>query len=210
LLRVLQEQEFERVGGSATISVDVRIIATSNRDIEQAVERGEFRRDLYYRLSVLPIVIPPLRDHPEDVPILAHHFARRAAAELNRTITSIAPDAIALLQRYEWPGNVRELQHAVERAVILSSTPELNAASFDQLHPSARRSSPAGLAAQSSGPDALTVPSLNIDEAESALIQHALRTTGGNRTRAAALLGVTDRTLRNKLSPRSKGPGKAH
>jgi len=210
LLRVLQEQEFERVGGSATISVDVRIIATSNRDIEQAVERGEFRRDLYYRLSVLPIVIPPLRDHPEDVPILAHHFAQRAAVELNRTVTGIAPDAITLLQRYEWPGNVRELQHAVERAVIMSSTPVLGAASFDHISPSRRRRASDSIVAQSSGPEGVTVPSLNIDEAEWALIQHALKTTGGNRTRAAALLGVTDRTLRNKLSPGGKRPGKPH
>src|SRR5205823_5971760 len=121
LLRVLQEQEFERVGGTATIQVDVRIIATTNRDLEEAVERGEFRRDLFYRLSVLPIHIPSLRERPEDIPILAHHFAQRAAAELQREITTIAPEALALLQRYEWPGNVRELQHAVERAVILST-----------------------------------------------------------------------------------------
>jgi DNA-binding NtrC family response regulator len=208
LLRVLQEQEFERVGGSATISVDVRIIATSNRDIEQAVERGEFRRDLYYRLSVLPIHIPPLRERPEDVPILAHHFAQRAAPELNRTITRITPDAIALLQKYSWPGNVRELQHAVERAVIMSSQAELSAANFDQINPS-RRSTPLGRRVTDVPPeDAVTVPSLNIDEAESALIRAALKATGGNRTRAAALLGVTDRTLRNKLSASSKGPGK--
>jgi len=207
LLRVLQEQEFERVGGSATISVDVRIIATSNRDIEQAVERGEFRRDLYYRLSVLPIHIPPLRERPEDVPILAHHFAQRAAPELNRTITGIAPDAMALLQRYAWPGNVRELQHAVERAVIMSATPELTASSFDLVKPSERRRAPIGVIAPAAEHDTVTVPSLNIDEAESALIQHALKATGGNRTRAAALLGVTDRTLRNKLSP-TKRPGK--
>ena len=208
LLRVLQEQEFERVGGSATISVDVRIIATSNRDIEQAVERGGFRRDLYYRLSVLPIVIPPLRDRPEDVPILAHHFMRRAAAELNRTITSIAPDAIALLQRCAWPGNVRELQHAVERAVIMSSTSVLDAACFDHVNPTRGRRSSDSTDVPPAGPDAVTVPSLNIDEAESALIQQALKVSGGNRTRAAALLGVTDRTLRNKLSPRNKRPGK--
>jgi DNA-binding NtrC family response regulator len=207
LLRVLQEQEFERVGGSATISVDVRIIATSNRDIEQAVERGEFRRDLYYRLSVLPIYIPPLRERPEDVAILAHHFALRAAPELNRTVTRITPDAIKLLQKYSWPGNVRELQHAVERAVIMSSQPELSPGNFDQINP-ARRSTPIRGVPEASALDVVTVPSLNIDEAESALIKAALKATGGNRTRAAALLGVTDRTLRNKLSPSTKGSGK--
>src|SRR5918996_3308193 len=110
LLRVLQEQEFERVGGTETIKVDVRIVATTNRDIEAAVERGEFRRDLFYRLSVMPIQVPPLRERPEDIPILAHHFAQRAATDLSREISAIAPDALALLQRYEWPGNVRELQ----------------------------------------------------------------------------------------------------
>src|SRR6266550_571789 len=133
LLRVLQEQDFERVGGTETIKVDVRIIATSNRDIERCVELGEFRRDLYYRLSVMPIRIPPLRERPEDIPILAHHFAQRAATDVHREITAIAPDALSLLQRYEWPGNVRELQHAVERAVILTSGPVLTAASFDAI-----------------------------------------------------------------------------
>src|SRR5918996_3531576 len=113
LLRVLQEQEFERVGGTETIKVDVRIVATTNRDIEAAVERSQFRRDLFYRLSVMPIRIPALRERPEDIPILAHHFAQSAAAEARRDISAIAPDAIALLQRYDWPGNVRELQHAV-------------------------------------------------------------------------------------------------
>src|SRR5688572_15947401 len=117
LLRVLQEQEFERVGGTNTLRVDVRIIATTNRDLEDAVEKGEFRRDLYYRLSVMPIRIPPLRDRPEDIPLLAHHFAQRAASGMKREITAIDADAIALLQRYDWPGNVRELQHSVERAV---------------------------------------------------------------------------------------------
>src|SRR5688572_24155013 len=119
LLRVLQEQEFVRVGGTSTISVDVRIVATTNRDLDQAVEAGMFRRDLYYRLSVMPIRIAPLRDRPEDIPLLAHHFAQRAASDAGREISAIAPDALALLQRYHWPGNVRELQHAVERAIIL-------------------------------------------------------------------------------------------
>src|SRR5207245_11541510 len=103
-----------------------RIIATTNKNLEQSVELGEFRRDLFYRLSVMPIHIPPLRERPEDIPILAHHFAQRAAADVHREISAIAPEALALLQQYEWPGNVRELQHAVERAVILTPGSVLN------------------------------------------------------------------------------------
>ena len=188
------------------------MIATSNRDIEQAVERGEFRRDLFYRLSVMPIQIPPLRSRIEDVPILAHHFARRAGPELNRTVVTISADAIALLQRYHWPGNVRELQHAVERAVILSSTPALNAVSFEHVQKAiaSQKASaqptptPAGASPALGG---FAVSTLNLDDAESSMIQEALRATGGNRTRAAELLGITDRTLRNKLTPKRKKPG---
>ena len=210
LLRVLQEQDFERVGGTETIKVDVRIIATSNRDIEQCVERGEFRRDLFYRLSVMPIRIPPLRERPEDIPILAHHFAQRAATDGHREITAIAPDALSLLQRYEWPGNVRELQHAVERAVILTSGTVLTAGSFDAIRAvvTGRRSSrefPTVLTTDSK-PDGSSVvlTTFNIDQAEATLVQRALHATGGNRTKAALLLGVSDRTLRNKLS-RARG-----
>jgi len=188
----------------------VRVIATSNRDIEQAVERGEFRRDLFYRLSVMPIQIPPLRERIEDVPILAHHFARRAGPELNRTVVTINSEAIALLQRYQWPGNVRELQHAVERAVILSSTPTLNAVSFEHVQKAIAAQRPSAQIALSSTTPSLggfSVSTLNLDDAESAMIQEALRATSGNRTRAAELLGITDRTLRNKLTPKRKRPG---
>jgi transcriptional regulator with GAF, ATPase, and Fis domain len=201
---VLQEQEFERVGGTETIEVDVRIIATTNRDIEQCVERGEFRRDLYYRLSVMPIRVPPLRERPEDVPILAHHFAQRAAADLHREITAVAPDALSLLQRYDWPGNVRELQHAVERAVILTPGSVLAASSFETIRASVtgRRSSRefAVLTADTKPEGSVVLTTLNIDEAEATLVERALHATGGNKTKAAELLGVSDRTLRNKLS----------
>ncbi|MEX2152966.1 MAG: sigma-54 dependent transcriptional regulator [Gemmatimonadaceae bacterium] len=212
LLRVLQEQEFERVGGSDTIHVDVRIIATTNRDLGEAVERGEFRRDLYYRLSVLPIQIPALRERPDDIPILAHHFAQRAATDLNREITAIAPNALALLQRYDWPGNVRELQHAVERAVILTPGPVLLASSFEPIRAAmtGRRTPLAGLAALADparGEGSVLLTSLNIDEAEALLIERALTSTGGNRTKAAELLGLTDRTLRNKLARQREATG---
>ena len=213
LLRVLQEQEFERVGGTSTMKVDVRIIATTNRDIEQLVERGEFRRDLFYRLSVLPIQIPALRERPEDIPILAHHFAQRVAADLRREITAIAPDALALLQRYEWPGNVRELQHAVERAVILTPGPVLAASSFEIVRAAVmgRRTplSVAGVLLQSETPPegSLVLKTLNIEEAEARLVERALTETKGNRTKAAELLGVSVRTLRNKLAVQREASG---
>jgi DNA-binding NtrC family response regulator len=213
LLRVLQEQEFERVGGTDTIGVDVRIIATTNRDIEQAVERGEFRRDLFYRLSVLPVRIPPLRERPEDVPILAHTFALRAATDLHREITAIAPEALALLQRYQWPGNVRELQHAVERAVILTSGSVLTASSFEAVRSAliGRKSPFSGvtrLSAEPSQPEgSVLLTTFNIEEAEAALVERALHATGGNRTKAAELLGVSVRTLRNKLAGSRESAG---
>jgi DNA-binding NtrC family response regulator len=202
LLRVLQEQEFERVGGTSTIKVDVRIVATTNRDLEQCVERGEFRRDLYYRLSVMPIFIPPLRARPDDIAILAHHFAQRAATDLRRDITAIAPDAIALLQRYEWPGNVRELQHAVERAMILTPGNVLTAASFEPIRNAGitRRSPMFGVSAAAADPDAsIILSTLDLDSAEAVLIERALRATGGNRTRAARALRISYRGLLYKI-----------
>jgi DNA-binding NtrC family response regulator len=213
LLRVLQEQEFERVGGSETMKVDVRIIATTNRNIEQSVERGEFRRDLFYRLSVMPIQIPPLRDRPDDIPILAHHFAQRVALDLNREISAIAPEALALLQRYSWPGNVRELQHAVERAVILTPGTVLVASSFDPIRTAVggRRTPMAGLGmvgrSESATEGSLVLTTLNIEEAEARLVERALDATKGNRTKAAQLLGVSVRTLRNKLAGQREASG---
>src|SRR3954464_3859748 len=125
LLRVLQEQEFERVGGSSPIKVDVRVIATTNRNLATYAAQGHFRQDLFFRLSVLPISLPPLRDRPGDIPLLAQRFALRVAAEMKKDVSGLAPETVEMLQRYEWPGNVRELQHAVERAVILSPDPML-------------------------------------------------------------------------------------
>src|SRR5438105_1035492 len=121
LLRVLQEREFERIGGAGPVKCDVRVIATTSRNLEAEVSAGRFRQDLYYRLNVFPISIPPLRDRREDIPVLAHRFAARAAAEPGKEIQGCETDAIELLCGYDWPGNVRQLQHAVERAVILST-----------------------------------------------------------------------------------------
>ena len=209
LLRVLQEQEFERVGGTTPIRVDVRIIATTNRDLAAAVARGEFRQDLYYRLSVMPILIAPLRDRIEDIPSLAWRFAMRTAAELGKEVHGISTDAIALLQRHSWPGNVRELQHAIERAVILSTDPMLRPPVFDiATSPDAPATSLASgngnvhPPAEGATMHVLHLSSLDVGEAERVLIQRALVASGQNRTRAAQLLGISVRTLRNKLNVR--------
>jgi DNA-binding NtrC family response regulator len=217
LLRVLQEQEFERVGGSHPIKVDVRIIATTNRDLAAYAAAGHFRQDLYFRLSVIPFRLPPLRERADDIPLLATRFAVRTASEIGKEVQGITPDAMSMLQAYEWPGNVRELQHAVERAVILSPDPVLPAHAFDGAR--------FGLAVGTGGPasvtrlpvpatprdGSMTVPegavvltSLDVNEAEKRLIERALEVARGNRTRAAELLGISVRTLRNKLN----GPGR--
>ena len=212
LLRVLQEQEFERVGGTSPIKVDVRIIATTNRDLAAEAEAGRFRRDLFFRLSVIPIEIPPLRERGEDIPLLAYRFAASAANDTKKELAGISPDALAILQRHDWPGNVRELQHAIERAVILASGPMLLPVHFDgqrfgltQLGSSAREVAylPANVVASngfSSEAHRVVLSSFDLNEAESQLIARALEVTDGNRTRAAELLGLSVRTLRNKLN----------
>jgi transcriptional regulator with GAF, ATPase, and Fis domain len=235
LLRVLQEQEFERVGGTAQIKVDVRIIATTNRDLASEAERGTFRQDLYYRLSTIPVLIPPLRDRPEDIPVLALRFAMRNAAELGKKIDGLSPDALDALQQFPWPGNIRELQHVIERAVILSPDPIihphcLEGTRFGLAHslggpstrpravvPAAGPSAVAGGGAPPSvsvrdhatsgdggPPGGVALTSLNVADAERVLIQYALTAADNNRTKAAELLGISVRTLRNKLN----GPGK--
>ena len=217
LLRVLQEQEFERVGGSVAIKVDVRIIATTNRDLATYSAAGHFRQDLYYRLGVIPVRLPPLRERKEDIPLLAYRFASLYAQEIGKEVNGISPDALALLQAYDWPGNVRELQHAVERAVILSNEPSIPAHAFDGqrfgLSGAWSGPTPARLyndfiangngetAATIAVPDgAVVLESLNVDQAEAKLIERALEVSNGNRTRAAELLGISVRTLRNKLN----------
>jgi DNA-binding NtrC family response regulator len=203
LLRVLQEQEFERVGGTSPLRVDVRIIATTNRDLRAEATAGTFRQDLYYRLSVVPIWIPPLRERRSDIALLANRFALRSAAEMKKEIHGVSAAAIELLQAYEWPGNVRELQHAVERAVIMCDGPMLEPRHF-QLAGAGRTSGSvteaAALVAAAENPHGVVLDSLRVDEAEKKLIQRALEVTEGNRTQAAELLGISVRTLRNKLS----------
>ncbi len=198
LLRVLQEQEFERVGGETKIHVDTRIIATSNRDLAADAAAGRFRQDLYFRLSVVPIHIPPLRDRPEDIPMLAMRFAMRAAKEYKREIQGIAPDAMEWLRVQPWPGNVRELQHLVERAVILADEPMLRVSRFassDRL-----TQIKAVITTQSADNSDIIFKSLKIADAEDQLISAALAKTDGNRTKAAELLGISVRTLRSRLN----------
>ena len=205
LLRVLQEQEIERVGGTEPVRVDVRVIATTNRDLASESAAGRFRHDLFFRLNVLPIHLPPLRARLEDIPLLAARFAARVAAEIGKEITGLAPATADVLQRYDWPGNVRELEHAVERAVVLSPGPLLEPQAFPDAWAAAtapgKGSSRAIPARPSSAKPAVAVlHSLNIAEAERILIDRALTATGGHKARAAELLGISVRTLRNKLN----------
>ena len=227
LLRVIQEHEFERVGGQQAIRVDVRLIATTNRDLKAEVDAGRFRGDLFYRLHVVPIHTPALRDRPDDIPVLVHHFARRVAEELGVSVPPITPEAIALLQQYRWPGNVRELSNVVERAVILSRGGTTTAEIFRQFLESNAlgqggggsatmggvtmplTSQPPLAGAQAPPPSAgrsLPENLFSIEEMEKLLITRALEATNGNRTKAAKLLGISERTLRNKLNM-PKDPG---
>ena len=206
LLRVLQEREFERIGGAETVKVDVRIVATTSRNLEAEVAAGRFRQDLFYRLNVFPISIPPLRDRREDIPVLAQRFAARAAAEAGKEITGFEPDALELLCGHEWPGNVRQPQSAVERAVILSTEPLLRDHLFASLRTGASHENGASPAATApslngtGGAHVLELPSLALMEVERRVIEQALALTKGNRTRAAHMLGINVRTLRRKLN----------
>ena len=203
LLRVIQEQEFERVGGTQPIKVDVRLVATTNRDLKAEVDAGRFRSDLYYRLNVVPIRTPPLRERVEDIPRLLNHFMHRMAEDQGTPVPGIAPETVQLLQHYGWPGNVRELANAIERAVILCRGNVLLPSAFDdQLRdPRGPVTLPAAAVPnEAATPSAAAALPFDLDEIERRTIVRALEATGGNRTRAAKLLGISERTLRNKLN----------
>jgi len=198
LLRVLQERELERVGGNRTIKVDVRVIATTNRHLEESVERKEFRQDLYFRLNVVPICVSPLRDHKEDVSLLADQFRQRFARKHGVEVLGISNNCMKALENHSWPGNVRELQNVIERAVILCS--EGSALEPEHLG-LAHKSAPV---AGSHSNEFCT-----LSELEKRHILAALEQSKGNRTQAAKLLDISIRTLRNKLNEYSHSHAKA-
>jgi len=190
LLRFLQEREFERVGGTQPIPVDVRVIAATNRDLSSAVEEGRFRADLYYRLNVIPIALPPLRERREDIPVLAKYFLRRSAAETKKNFTEIEPEAQARLMAYEWPGNVRELANVIERAVVLGQGgPEVT---LGDLSPRIAYSE------EEKTSDGLSYRAA-VDAARADVIRRALATTQGNRAAAARALGLHKTHLLNLM-----------
>lgn len=199
LLRVIQEQEFERVGGASPIRVDVRIVATTNRDLHEAVRTGHFREDLFYRLAVVPVIVPPLRDRKEDIPALVNRFIHHSGRDAGRRIDGVTPEALQRLLEHDWPGNVRELAHAVERAVILGDGPTLTHTAFQIGRVSQPQPTPDAAPAPV-GNGSILLDTVNLKDAEQVLIRTALEQTGNNRTRAAKLLGISVRTLRNKLN----------
>ena len=193
LLRVLQEREFERIGGNQTIKVDVRVITATNRDIEKDIREGKFREDLYYRLNVVSVVIPPLRDRKEDIPALMEHFIKKYAEENKKAISGVAAEARDLLMRYAYPGNVRELENFIERAVVLAKRGTITSADL-----------PLHLQGAGNDDPVPAVPSqgqLNetLDTVERGLILDALKGSNGVQTRAAERLGISERVLRYKL-----------
>jgi DNA-binding NtrC family response regulator len=206
LLRVLQEHEVDRIGGKEPIHVDVRVIATTNRDLFERVESGAFREDLYFRLNVIPLHLPPLRDRKGDVPLLADYFVKRHAEKNVRSAAAISPDAMEVLCHYNWRGNIRELENVMERALLLCNGAEIQPQHL-LMHTSASSPKPqfAGKAA-SAAPSAAPTNGLNITvgmsmaEAEEKLIFETLRQMNGNRTQAAKVLSISVRTLRNKLN----------
>lgn len=188
LLRVIQEREIDRVGGDKPVPVDTRIIAISNIDINKAVKEGKFREDLFYRINVIPLTIPPLRERKGDIPLLANYFLEKYSLSNNKKMTKIAGETIALLSRYDWKGNVRELENTIERAVLLGKGEVLL---------------PEHLFLEELGSDeGKSVPiraGQSVKEMEKELIYHTLEEVSNNRTHAAKLLGISIRTLRNKL-----------
>ena len=190
ILRVLEERQFERVGGSETIRVDVRLVAATNRDLRQLVTEGKFREDLFYRLYVVNLTLPPLRDRDGDIVRLAQHYLKSIAAENGKPVPAIAPEAMDLLAAYRWPGNVRELRNVIERMVVLGTGGKLTV-----------RDLPAAVRGAGGGETALASRAGRVlRDAERQLIEEALRRHKDNRTKAAQDLGISRRTLHRKLN----------
>ena len=184
LLRVLEEKEFTRVGGNEVIKADVRVVSATNRDMKQAMANSQFREDLYYRLNVVNIELPPLRERREDIPLLAQYFLKKFALENHKETTGFSPEATGFFLNYEWPGNVRELENAIERAVILAKNPSIEIADLAQKH---------------LAPTRPTSPERSLKQVERNLIQNILIETGGNYTEAARTLGISRMTLYNRV-----------
>jgi DNA-binding NtrC family response regulator len=204
LLRFLEEWEFERVGGVKTIKVDVRLITATNRNLSRLVEARQFREDLYYRLNVVTIKVPPLSGRKEDIPVMVEAFLRDISLENKKDVVSISPEALDALVAYDWPGNVRELRNAVESLVVLC--PE-NAIEFAQLPPNIRRAYkekevvvPGEKVGETSGPKILLPAGTSLQEAEKLLIQETLRNNDNNISKSARVLNISRRTLHRKLN----------
>ncbi len=188
ILRALQEREIERVGGTRTIKIDVRVIAATNRDLKKAVEEDTFREDLYYRLNVVPVTLPDLKDRQEDIPLLANHFMQKFAQESNPAIHELSKEAMAILLSYPWPGNVRELENVIERAVTLGRGPAIQASDL-----------PSHLAGGAGPVEKALVQEATLEDLERDYIRAVLRRTKGHQIRAAAILGIDRRTLYRKI-----------
>jgi len=191
LLRVLQEREFERLGGTRTVKVDVRLIAATNRDLRAALEQGTFREDLYYRLNVVPIDIAPLRERKEDIPDLVNLFISRFSGDSGKPVEGITPEAMQILGNHHWPGNVRELQNVIERGCALAKGNVLEAA---DIHLDTR------LAKAGNGAGGFLPEGMTLEQWEDEMVQEALRRANGNKSQAARLLGLSRNALRYRLS----------
>jgi DNA-binding NtrC family response regulator len=195
LLRVLQEREFERVGGGQTLHVDVRLIAATNRDLKEMVLAGKFREDLYYRLNVINLTLPSLRQRPSDVPALAMHFLRRYATENGKPVKAIGDAALAQIASYTWPGNVRELENVIERAVVLADGETIEVSHL-----------PPELAVATRRPGAPVVPGATMEELERYAILKTMESVGGSTSRAAEILGISVRKIQYKLQEYNSAP----
>jgi two-component system response regulator AtoC len=193
LLRVIQEKEFERVGGNETIKVDVRIIAATNRNLEEAIAEKKFREDLYYRLNVIPIVVPPLRERKDDIPLLVDHFIKKFNTDFNKSIQGVDEEALQALMAYDWPGNIRELENVLERAIVLSRSDLLTVKDFPETIGVQKR--------QNNHFSYVEGQQLNelVEEFEKTIIEQALEKYNGNKLRTAEKLGIHRSTFMSKL-----------
>jgi transcriptional regulator with PAS, ATPase and Fis domain len=192
LLRILQEREFERLGSNKTRHIDVRVLAATNVDLRAALEQGTFREDLYYRLNVMPLNIPALRERKEDIPFLADHLVKKLSKDLGSPVNEISEGAVQRLMAYHWPGNVRELENVLERSMVLSTGPVLQA---DDIRLDMQLRSKVQSAGDHFLPDGMT-----LDDYEQSIIKEALKRANGNKSQAARLLGLTRNALRYRLT----------